>query len=150
MGTRTRVRAILCFIGVAAMTSACSQNDPALDAADVERWLAAYGTAWESKNADAAAELFAENASYHETPYADPFRGREGISEYWARVTADQTDIDFQAEVVGVVDDIGIARWSAIFTSISSGARVELNGVFLLEFDQSKLCAVLREWWHAR
>lgn len=150
MNPRTYVRFALFLVGIAVVTSADSQREASLTVPDVEAWLVEYGVAWKTKDAAAVAKLFAQDALYLETPYADPFRGREGISEYWTRVTADQSEIDFRADVVGVVDDIGIARWSATFSSISNDVRVELNGVFLLEFDQRKLCSALHEWWHVR
>ena len=121
-----------------------------LSVAELGAWLSGYESAWETKSPDAVAQLFVSGALYYETPYAEPFRGLDGIREYWSNVTADQRDIDFQADIVGTVGNTGIARWSATFTSMSSSAEVELNGVFLLEFDQDGLCAVLREWWHVR
>jgi uncharacterized protein (TIGR02246 family) len=124
-------------------------QDP-LTADTVEAWLARYEEAWETKNADAAAALFAADALYYETPYSEPFHGRSGIRDYWARVTADQRDIDFSSDVIAVDASTGVASWAAMLTSISSGARVELNGVFLLEFDANGRCTTLREWWHAR
>lgn len=118
--------------------------------ADLDAWLRRYEQAWEQKDADAAGNLFAADARYYETPYSDPFEGPAGVSEYWARVTADQQDIDFQYAVIATKGNIGIASWSARFTTISEGTKLELNGVFVLEFASENQCAVLREWWHLR
>lgn len=117
---------------------------------DLRTWLRAYGSAWEARNAHAASQLFSEEALYFETPYAEPFRGREGIESYWTSVTEDQRDVDFDSEALGFAGTSGVAKWSARFTLASNGAAVELNGVFLLEFDDEDLCSELREWWHAR
>jgi hypothetical protein len=117
---------------------------------DLRNWLRAYGSAWEARNAVAASHLFSEEALYFETPYAEPFRGREGIRGYWSKVTEDQRAVDFDSEALGFTGALGVATWSARFTLASSGAAVELNGVFLLEFDDDGLCSRLREWWHAR
>lgn len=119
-----------------------------MNVTELEQWLRAYGEAWEKRDAEGVCRLFKEDAQYFETPYAEPFRGHEGIRSYWSSVTADQRDIAFESQPVGVVDSTGIARWSAKFAS--SGANVELNGVFLLEFDAQGHCKTLREWWHAR
>jgi ketosteroid isomerase-like protein len=118
--------------------------------ADLRNWLRAYGSAWEARNAAAASQLFSKDALYFETPYAEPFRGRDGINAYWARVTGDQRDVDFDSEALGFIGRTGVAKWSARFKLASNGAGVELNGVFLLEFDDDGLCTQLREWWHAR
>ena len=117
---------------------------------DLRKWLRAYGDAWEARNAEAASQLFSEDALYFETPYAEPFRGREGVKGYWARVTDDQREVDFDSEAFGFTGTTGVATWSARFKLASNGATVELNGVFLLDFDEDDLCCRLREWWHAR
>ena len=60
-----------------------------------ERWLAAYGRAWEGRDPDAAAALFSPDALYAWGPY-DEIRGREAIGERWAQATADQRDVRFR------------------------------------------------------
>lgn len=143
-----KMRAVL---GLAVLTygvASMAHAQPAtLEANQLEGWLARYEAAWESKDADAAASLFTADARYYETPFADPFEGREGIGEYWSGVTAAQRDIDFQSEVVAIDGNIGVARWHATFLAGPDDERVELDGVFVLEFDGA-LCSELREWWH--
>jgi hypothetical protein len=121
-----------------------------LDTATLARWLAGYEQAWETRDAGAAGELFATDARYHEMPFDTPKLGQQGIRDYWSTVTADQRDIDFRSQVVAVNGLTGVARWSATFTAASSGARVELDGVFVLTFDAAGRCTELREWWHVR
>ena len=121
-----------------------------LTTATVEKWLAGYERAWESRDAARAAELFTANASYHEMPFDAPKAGQAGIREYWSAVTSDQRDIDFKSQVVAVNGQTGVAHWSATFTAVSTGARVELDGVFVLTFDSSGRCSELREWWHLK
>ena len=121
-----------------------------LTSAALEAWLARYEEAWEQRDPSRAAALFTENAPYHEMPFEAPKAGRRGIHDYWATVTADQRDVDFKSSVVAVNGQTGVARWSAKLKSASSGARVELDGVFVLTFDDSGLCSELREWWHIR
>lgn len=133
---------------IAAMAQAQESANPS--SAAVTAWLEGYGRAWETKDPDAAAALFSSDARYYETPYAEPFAGQTGVRDYWASVTADQSDIDFTHELVGVTNGTAVARWSATFSLISNGASVELNGVFLLRFDVDGRCTMLREWWHAR
>lgn len=117
---------------------------------ELTRWLEAYGAAWEAKDPRAATPLFTDDATYQKTPYDEPFRGRDEIAAYWASVTTDQKGIDFSFETVAVSSDIGVALWSARFSTISTDAPVELNGVFILEFAGASHVRSLREWWHAR
>jgi ketosteroid isomerase-like protein len=121
-----------------------------LTPAALEDWLARYGEAWVERDPSRAAALFTENATYHEMPFDPPKGGRSGIRDYWATVTADQRDVDFTSSVVAVSGRTGIARWAAKLKSASSGVRVELDGIFVLTFDDSGLCSELREWWHVK
>ncbi len=121
-----------------------------LTPAAVEAWLARYEEAWEQRDPALAAALFTENAAYHEMPFDAPKAGRTGIRDYWATVTADQRDVDFKSQVVAVNGATAVARWSARLKSASSGVRVELDGVFVLTFEDGGLCSELREWWHVR
>jgi ketosteroid isomerase-like protein len=121
-----------------------------LTTAALERWLAGYERAWESRDAARAAELFTPNASYHEMPFEAAKAGQAGIREYWSSVTADQRDIDFKSQVIAVNGQTGVAHWSATFTVASTGARMELDGMFVLTFDTNGRCSELREWWHLR
>jgi hypothetical protein len=121
-----------------------------LTTTSLENWLTRYKQAWERRDADQAAALFTDSARYQEMPFDDPKLGRAGIRNYWTTVTADQRDIEFSFEVIAVKDSTGIARWSATFKSAASGARVDLDGVFVLEFAPDGLCTELREWWHVR
>jgi hypothetical protein len=121
-----------------------------LTPASLESWLARYEQAWERRDADQAAALFTESARYQELPFDEPKMGRVGIRNYWSTVTADQRDIDFKSQIIAVKGSTGVARWSATFSSAASGARIELDGVFVLEFAPDGLCSELREWWHVR
>jgi hypothetical protein len=122
----------------------------ALTPAAVTAWLDRYKEAWEQRDADRAAALFSESAAYHEMPFDAPKAGRAGVRDYWASVTADQRNVAFEAQLVAVNDRAAVARWNANFTSASNGARVELDGVFILTFAPDGLCSELREWWHVR
>ena len=113
-------------------------------------WLARYEAAWETRDADKAASLFTPDATYQEMPFDAPIEGAARIREYWARVTADQRDVDFTSKPIMVDDGIGVAEWSATFRTSSTGATIELNGVFVLQFDDAGRCTSLREWWHVR
>ena len=113
-------------------------------------WLARYGTAWKTRDAELAASLFTEDATYHENPFEAAMKGRAALRDYWTRVTADQRDIEFRSAPIVESGSTAVAEWSARFRVESSGATIELEGVFVLEFDDAGLCRSLREWWHVR
>jgi ketosteroid isomerase-like protein len=121
-----------------------------LTESEASAWLDGYEGAWEERDADRAAELFTPDAIYRDNPYNDPYRGREGIHKYWSDVTADQRNVDFNYELLTTYGRTAVAHWSATFSSASSGSTINLDGVFLLEFDAGGLCSRLREWWHIK
>lgn len=128
----------------------CGDSEPPIERAALDNWLQAYGAAWEGRDATAAAALFTLDALYQETPHAEPLRGRTAIAGYWATVTADQADVEFDFAILAVSGRTGIAEWSARFRSISGNVPVELNGIFVLDFASDGLVESLREWWHAQ
>jgi ketosteroid isomerase-like protein len=115
---------------------------------DLKTWLDAYGRAWERRDAQAVVELFAEEATYQETPFVEPLRGRAAIREYWTdAVVQAQQQIRFGYQILAVTEDSGIAHWWASFVRVSTKAQVKLDGIFLLTFASGNLCRELREWW---
>jgi len=116
----------------------------------LEQWLSDYKTAWETRDADLAARLFTSDASYREQPFEAPQLGEDGVRNYWSQATADQRDVRFSSSVLAEDGRMGIAHWRAEITRASSGALVELDGVFLLEFADDGRCRDLKEWWHVK
>jgi ketosteroid isomerase-like protein len=116
----------------------------------LSNWLDAYGNAWETRDADAAARIFSADATYQVTPYEEPHRGQEGVHKYWAGVTENQRNVQFDYEAISVSGNTGIAHWSAMFDVAPDGPKLELNGIFVLEFDESGKVRQLREWWHLK
>jgi hypothetical protein len=110
-------------------------------------WLEAYKRAWETKDPGAAGALFTPEATYHENPFEEPFRGREAIIEYWGRVTASQEGIRFSYEIVTVDDEVGVNRWRCSFHRVPTGAEVKIDGTFVVRLNVAGLCTAFREWW---
>jgi ketosteroid isomerase-like protein len=112
----------------------------------VNQWLEGYRQAWEQRDADAAALLFTEDATYAQEPYGEPSRGRAGVHEYWVGVTATQEDIKLRYGTPVVDGSRAAVEWWV--TMRNGGADVTLAGEFFLVFDESGLCSALREYWH--
>jgi nuclear transport factor 2 (NTF2) superfamily protein len=119
-----------------------------MDHQALKSWLDAYGRAWETRDPRAVGELFSENATYQETPFAEPMRGRSAIREYWSlKVERAQETPRFSYEILAALGNTGIAHWKASFVRTASRAKVKLDGVFVLTFDSDNRCLELREWW---
>ncbi|HWK19552.1 MAG TPA: nuclear transport factor 2 family protein [Microbacteriaceae bacterium] len=113
---------------------------------DVQRWLDDYRTAWVERDPEAAAALFTEDATYQDQPYEEPYRGRDGVREYWTKVTSTQSDIRMSYGTPIVSGDRAAVEWWV--TLKNDGFELTLAGEFYLVFDPSGLVRVLREYWH--
>jgi hypothetical protein len=111
-------------------------------------WLDAYGQAWENQDPQAAANIFAANATYQETPFDEQIRGREAILQYWLEETYVQKQVKFSYEILAVGENRGIARWQASFARIPSKTQVKFDGIFVVYLNANNLCTVFEEWWN--
>jgi hypothetical protein len=113
------------------------------------QWLDAYGRSWETRDAQAAAKLFAAEAAYYWTPFSEPQSGRAEIAAAWHGAVTNQRDIHFEYEILAVDAARGIARWRSRFERLATGAHARLDGIAVCTFDREGLCTEFREWWHA-
>lgn len=111
-------------------------------------WLEKYGRAWEARDANAAADLYAEKGTYQVTPFVEPMRGRAAIFEYWTHVAQTEENIQFGYEILALTPDHGIARWWASFVIVPQQLKTKLDGIFVIALDGRGECWQLREWWH--
>jgi uncharacterized protein (TIGR02246 family) len=86
-------------------------------------WVNTLIRAWENHDAQAAANLFNENATYQENPFDEPLRGRAAIRAYWSEMPRQQDDIHTDSEVLEVSETSGVARWSASYTRRTARRR---------------------------
>lgn len=114
-----------------------------------EEWLSTYGSAWERKDATDFSALFDEAAIYYWTPFDDPKKGRTEIAAAFSSAVETQNDIDFGARVLYTQAQLGAAHWSCSFTRISTGKRVHIDGIFVVQFNDDGSALSFREWWHS-
>lgn len=109
------------------------------------QWLEDYRRAWVDRNADAAAELFTEDAIYREQPFKPPFSGRGAIRQYWATVTQAQSSVELRyGSPVVEGRRVAVEWWANL---VNDGSPITLAGEFLLSFDEHGRCRELREYW---
>lgn len=118
--------------------------------AAVATWLKAYGAAWERHDGAAAAELFAAEGTYCWGPFAPPLIGHEAIRARWQEATAQHGQVRFRAETVATDGDRVVAHWHVTLRPADGAALVELDGIFVLDFDADGRCTRLQEWWMNR
>jgi SnoaL-like protein len=117
--------------------------------AGLTEWLDEYGRAWETRDADAAADLFTEDAVYQWGPFGRKLRGRVMIREAWAEAVETQSNVTFGYEVLTATGRGGIARWWCSVDDPERSVRDRAEGIFRLAFDETGLCTSLEEWWNA-
>ncbi len=111
------------------------------------RLMERYKRAWEEKNPDLAAELFADDIEYPETPFGPPACGRDGLKRYWTEAIADQTDIRFSWTNMFLEGDRGALEWECTYETKSTGARATLKGAMFFLFEGERIKR-FREYWH--
>ena len=111
--------------------------------AGLSEWLDAFGRAWEARDAQAASELFSDNALYQWGPFATRLRGPVMIREAFAEQLEAAGSTTFSYEVLTASNSGGLARWSATI------GQTTLEGIIKLTFDDTGLCSNLKAWWNA-
>ncbi len=114
----------------------------------VDEWIASYGRAWETRDADAAAALFSDDAVYRDHPLGPPHVGSKGVHAYWSDVTATQAAVSVKLGVPVVSADEARAAVEFWVTMENGGSEVTLMGILMLLFADDGLCNELREAWH--
>jgi ketosteroid isomerase-like protein len=113
-----------------------------MDRLAVERWVAEYETAWRSPGTDALADLFASDASYLVSPWAEPISGLDRLAVFW-EVGRDGPDEEFTmtSEVVAVDGDAAVVRVSVDYAHSRSW-----RDLWVLRFAADGRCTAFEEW----
>jgi ketosteroid isomerase-like protein len=110
--------------------------------ASFEAWIAAYERAWRTAGTAQLAALFAEDASYRMSPYAQPVHGLEAIGELWERERAGpEEEFELSFETVAVEGDTAVAR---IEVAYATGA--EYRDLWIVRFGPDGRCREFEEW----
>lgn len=109
-------------------------------------WVEAYRVAWETRDPEAAAELFTPDATYRDNIVEEPHHGQDGVRAYWTSVTASQEDVRVRMGRPFVDGDrVTVEFWTNFK---ADGEPVTIAGCLLLDFAGDGLCRRLREYWH--
>lgn len=114
--------------------------------ATLDEWVEGYRIAWEQRDAQAASALFTPDATYRDNIFEAPHRGATGVHQYWAEVTASQSEVHVRMGTPFVDGRrVAVEFWTNMKVG---GDDVTLPGCLLLDFDENWLCWRLREYWH--
>jgi hypothetical protein len=115
---------------------------------EVQVWLDHYAHAWETADAEAVVELFAEDATYQSNIFDDAHRGRVAIGDYWRRATGTQHAVEVQTGRPLIDGERVAVEWWT--TLRDGGVELTLPGCLLLRFDGAGQCTSLREYWQIK
>lgn len=107
-----------------------------------------YRRAWETRDANLAADLFTEDATYQVDPFSAPLEGREAIRRYWEEATGPHRDVQFRWKLAAAQDGVHILEWQVEFTRTDAG-RIELRGVMFIQLAGERIFR-FREYWLRR
>lgn len=113
-------------------------------------WLERYERAWRTPGTALLAELFAADASYRHSPYAEPLTSLEEIARDWEeqRRGPDET-FTLTADVLAVNaahpdGPLGIARVLVRYGDDAGGG--EYRDLWLVYFDDTGRARIFEEW----
>lgn len=119
-----------------------------MDRTLVESWLAKLKAAWEGADPDGALALFAKTERYFERPFS-PGTSQEDYRKYWQDIVG-LSDIRFDYEVVAVDGNTACVHWRNWFRSPGDAQQSELDGMFMIIFNDGGECVEFRQWWFMR
>jgi steroid delta-isomerase-like uncharacterized protein len=114
--------------------------------ADVATWIETYASAWRDGDADAAAALFAEAATYRSAPFRPPYVGRDAIRRYWLEEPARHEQVELRFGTPVARGRRAAVEWWV--SMVQDGETVTGPGCLVLRFDEHGSCEELREYWH--
>ena len=111
--------------------------------AEVEAWLARYRRAWMTNDRSDIESLFADDAVYRPTPFADGWRGRDAIVDGWLARRDEPGAWTFEYRIVAVDDDVAV---------VETGISYPLDGpdysnIWVVRMTDDGRAAEFTEWW---
>jgi ketosteroid isomerase-like protein len=107
-----------------------------------EAWVARYEEAWRSEGTAALAALFAEDATYRMSPYAQPARGLAAIAELWEREREGAgEEFRMRHRLLAVDGGTAIVR-----VEVEYGTGAEYRDLWVLRLAADGRCTDFEEW----
>jgi hypothetical protein len=115
-----------------------------VDRARVERWVADYERMWRSPGTGALGELFAADARYRPSPWAEPLDGLAAIAAFWEAERDGPDEVFTMAsELVALDGPTAVVRVAVDYGDPGSSRWRDL---WVLRFDDTGRCTSFEEW----
>jgi hypothetical protein len=110
-----------------------------------EKWLDSYTKAWQGKDAAGLDALVADSFVWRMGPFAEVFRTRQGLLDYWKATVLTEADHEISHEIVGSRDDLVVARFRASVTRHCT-QKWKDDVRFVVRLDADGRALEVREW----
>ena len=114
------------------------------DRATVLRWLAGYEAAWRAPGTEALASLFTTEASYLQSPYAQPVTGLTEIGWMWeAERQGPDEAFSLATDILAVDGPVAVVRAEVRY---GDPLRQEYRDLWVIRLDDDGRCTWFEEW----
>lgn len=115
-----------------------------MDRTEVNRWVEAYEQAWRTPGTEPVAALFTDDASYLQSPYAEPLVGLAAIARMWDEERDGPDEVfTMTSEPVAVDGDTAVVR---VEVRYGEPVRQEYRDLWVMRFAPDGRCAAFEEW----
>jgi len=114
------------------------------DRVAVTRWLGGYERAWRAPGTAELAGLFAEDAQYLVSPYAEPVTGLAAIGQLWERERAGPDEVfTLSTSILAVDGALAVVRAEVRY---GDPVHQEYRDLWLLRLGADGRCSWFEEW----
>jgi hypothetical protein len=112
--------------------------------ADLDRWVRAYETAWRSPGTERLGEVFTDDATYRQSPYAEPVVGIQALAAMWEAERAGPDEVfTLETEIVAVEGETGVVR---AFVQYGQPVTQEYRDLWVVRLDDQGRSQWFEEW----
>ncbi len=114
------------------------------DRAAVSRWLAGYEAAWRAPGTEGLAALFTSDASYLQSPYAQPVTGLDAIRQMWEEERQGPDEVfTLATDIVAVDGPTAVVRAEVCY---GDPPRQEYRDLWIIRLCDDGRCSGFEEW----
>jgi ketosteroid isomerase-like protein len=108
-----------------------------------------FGRGWERARVDLILEVFAEDATFLDDPFATPIVGAAAIREYWKDVPYHQSEITFTPGEIFAAGPWFSTEFRLVYRRRRTGEWVDARGAIFCELNGEKV-GEMRMYWIRR
>jgi SnoaL-like protein len=110
----------------------------------VSWWLAEYETAWRTPGTEDLAQIFTEDATYLQSPYAEPVAGLDAIKRMWEEEREGPDEVfTLATEIVAVDGPAAVVRAEVRY---GDPVHQEFRDLWVMQIRDDGRCSWFEEW----